>query len=782
MAVRFCLAGVGSVGVGTCQTPAGVQRRRLVGRPDAPRVCQHGKVPDRSIATASTPYSRSSWRSAIIEEQGGQQQQQQQEQASADGAATSSRQEWANSSADSRSKRDLGDHTSHEDILSGLSAAEMRVKLSLAAGSGRLDLTDARLSELPAEVAELTELEELQLSGNCLTQLPDCISRLTALRRLGLAGNLLTELPPGIGALTALEGLWLHGNLLTTLPPQLGRLGALRALSLAGNCIAELPPGSLSGLTSLTDLTLAGNRLTALPPGELAPLTALRKLALNGNRLGHGRDTAAQEPLPLGLGRHMGALQELMLQGNCLDQVEEALFECPSLTELSLADNRLTHLPERLSGASRLARLHLFGNRLQRLAVRQLAALPALSTVWLEGNPQLPGADVAALVAAAGLGGMPALKALGLDQTQMAATRQQGGRSSGGVGEVLPRNVRVGCVMDWQGAGSGNGACADGPGYFKLQYGPQRPGAALNGAGSSNDVLVVAFGSAPGTPNWGGLLGKVYKAAQSAVESYFDVLYVADPSRDWYGGGDEAAFTYYRSRLAATTRCYRRVLLLGDSMGATACLMFADLATAALAFCPQVDLTTASIRPGRSAEWFIALKHRLMASVAAFGASGGGDSSDGRPAADGGSGGGQLMVLVGTWAHDLDQANMLPRAPQRQESAVNVAAVGRQQDRARRAARSAGWRDVGGAAGPVGAAVHRSPWSWQQEGDGSGASGPGGSSSQAHGGVVVEVFNVDSHRLAAALDAQGQLMPLIRRAVSAELSLRGAVVRVANLL
>ncbi|KAG2426244.1 hypothetical protein HXX76_013002 [Chlamydomonas incerta] len=771
----------------------------------------------RSVTVVPSAYSRSSWRDAILEEQG-EQQQHTSSVPVADGAANgdsalSSRDNGETAAASTGGLGSDTAYTGHQKAVApcGLSAAELRVKLSLATGSGRLDLTDARLSELPAEVAELTELEELQLSGNCLTRLPDFISRLTALRRLGLAGNLLTELPPGLGALTALEGLWLHGNLLTSLPPQLGQLGALRALSLAGNCISQLPPGCLSGLTSLTDLTLAGNRLTELPPGELAPLAALRKLALNGNKLGQGRDTATQGPLPLGVGRHMGALQELMLQGNCLGAVEASLFDCPALTELSLADNRLTHLPDRLSGATRLARLHLFGNRLQRLAVRQLAGLPALSTVWLEGNAQLPGPDVAALVGAAGLGGMPALKALGLDQGQLAAMRQQGmagDGSAGGTaasGEVLPRNVRVGSVLDWYGPGPGGGSSCSGdgddgggggggPGYFKLQYGPQRPGGTLNGAGSSNDVLVVAFGSAPGTPNWGGLLGKVYKAAQSAAESYFDVLYVADPCRDWYGGGSEAAYTYYRARLAATTSSYRRVLLLGDSMGATACLLFADLATAALAFCPQVDLTTASIRPGRPAAWFAALKQRLMASVAAFGDSGGDGSSDGLPAAEGARGGGQLVVLVGTWAHDLDQANMLPQAAQQnqKQAVADASAAGRQQDRARRAARSAGWRDAGGEPGPIGAALHRSPWAWQQEVEVSGAAGSdrsslgaaGGVSTGATGtgGVVVKVFNVDSHRLAAALDAQGQLMPLIRSAVLEELSLRGAIVRVANLL
>lgn len=82
----------------------------------------------------------------------------------------------------------------------------------------------------------------------------------------------------------------------------------------------------------------------------------------------------------------------------------------------------------------------------------------------------------------------------------------------------------------------------------------------------------------------------------------FDVLYVADPYRDWYGGGTDDVqddgerdpdnapppLSYYRTRLESYTRQYRRVLMLGDSMGATATLLCADLATAALAFCPQV--------------------------------------------------------------------------------------------------------------------------------------------------------------------------------------------------
>jgi hypothetical protein len=67
---------------------------------------------------------------------------------------------------------------------------------------------------------------------------------------------------------------------------------------------------------------------------------------------------------------------------------------------------------------------------------------------------------------------------------------------------------------------------------------------AQSGSGQHDDagerVLAVAFGSAPGVPNWGGLLARVSKVAQDAAQECFDVLFVVDPGRSWYSGG---AFT-----------------------------------------------------------------------------------------------------------------------------------------------------------------------------------------------------------------------------------------------
>ena len=49
-------------------------------------------------------------------------------------------------------------------------------------------------------------------------------------------------------------------------------------------------------------------------------------------------------------------------------------------------------------------------------------------------------------------------------------------------------------------------------------------------------MLVVAFGSAPGVPNWGGLLSRVRNSAQDAAHDCFDILHVVDPARSWYNG------------------------------------------------------------------------------------------------------------------------------------------------------------------------------------------------------------------------------------------------------
>lgn len=129
----------------------------------------------------------------------------------------------------------------------------------------------------------------------------------------------------------------------------------------------------------------------------------------------------------------------------------------------------------------------------------------------------------------------------------------------------------------------------------------------------------------------------------------------------------------YNERLQAICKRYKTVVMLGDSMGASAALLFAPAATAVLAFCPQVkdknlhvslfsqrilhltktiltfsmaiqvDLSTSSIRPGKGQAWLDVLKENILNSV--------------REAAAQNV---NVMVHSGSWEHDVQQVKFIP--------------------------------------------------------------------------------------------------------------------------
>ncbi|TKJ40235.1 GTPase [candidate division LCP-89 bacterium B3_LCP] len=139
-----------------------------------------------------------------------------------------------------------------------------------------LYLANNQLTSLPPEIGNLTNLTNLYLDYNQLTSLPSEFGNLTNIINLSLSDNQLNSLPPEIGNLTSFEFLYLNRNQLTTLPSELGNLTDLGALDLANNQLTSLPP-EIGNLTNLFRLALDGNYLTSLPPeiGKLTNLTVL---------------------------------------------------------------------------------------------------------------------------------------------------------------------------------------------------------------------------------------------------------------------------------------------------------------------------------------------------------------------------------------------------------------------------------------------------------------------------------------------------------------------------
>jgi len=149
----------------------------------------------------------------------------------------------------------------------------------------RLTLSHNKLTSLPAAIANLCNLEILNLFNNYLEELPVAISTLQKLRILNVGMNRLDTLPRGFGSFPALEVLDCTYNNISeeTLPGNFFMLESLRALYLGDNDFEFLSP-EIRNLKNLQILVLRDNDLVELPR-EIGELSRLRELHLQGNRL-----------------------------------------------------------------------------------------------------------------------------------------------------------------------------------------------------------------------------------------------------------------------------------------------------------------------------------------------------------------------------------------------------------------------------------------------------------------------------------------------------------------
>lgn len=102
--------------------------------------------------------------------------------------------------------------------------------------NNKLDLSNKKLTKLPSYVLDLTNLVELNISGNEITgALPAEIRRLQNLQVLNASNNLMSGVPAEIGQLKNLRILNLANNQLTGLPNELANLKNLTTFNLSGN-------------------------------------------------------------------------------------------------------------------------------------------------------------------------------------------------------------------------------------------------------------------------------------------------------------------------------------------------------------------------------------------------------------------------------------------------------------------------------------------------------------------------------------------------------------------
>ncbi len=235
---------------------------------------------------------------------------------------------------------------------------------------------------IPAELGNLSNLENLSLNNNALTgPIPTELGSLTALRNLTLGGNELTgPIPTELGNLSSLESLRLYSKELTgPVPTELGNLSNLERLSLNDNALTGPIPTALGSLTALRNLTLGGNELTGPIPTELGNLSSLESLRLYSNEL--------TGPVPTELG-NLSNLESLSLNDNALTgPIPTALGSLTALRNLTLGGNELTGpIPTELGNLSGLESLRLYSNELTGPVPTELGNLSNLERLSLNNN------------------------------------------------------------------------------------------------------------------------------------------------------------------------------------------------------------------------------------------------------------------------------------------------------------------------------------------------------------------------------------------------------------
>jgi len=216
-------------------------------------------------------------------------------------------------------------------------------------------------------------LEHLELYQNLLKRIEN-ISHLSGLTNLDLSFNKIRSSAPLADChFQDLRRLYLSSNKITDIEGVF-HLTNIEMLEFGSNRVRAIPP-QLSQLTNLKELWLGKNKIVSM---ALPPLPNLRHLSLQSNRL---------EIWDESLFHNAPGLQYLYFGHNNLPDLPEEFAILTDLKELDLAGNVITKIKP-VPQLKNLVDLWMNDNKIDDLAeIANLAAFPALKTIYLERNP-----------------------------------------------------------------------------------------------------------------------------------------------------------------------------------------------------------------------------------------------------------------------------------------------------------------------------------------------------------------------------------------------------------
>lgn len=160
-----------------------------------------------------------------------------------------------------------------------------------------LDLSSNLLENVPPQLLGLENLEQLILSENYYIYTLDGIENLTSLKKLEIEQNVAEyqaalgqddfeelEFPAAFGNLTQLEELCISGYDMGDIPSVIYACQNLRTIAFTNTNLPEIPLDLCNRLPNLTNLNLSCNFIDEVPD-EVSNLAQLKELDLNGNHI-----------------------------------------------------------------------------------------------------------------------------------------------------------------------------------------------------------------------------------------------------------------------------------------------------------------------------------------------------------------------------------------------------------------------------------------------------------------------------------------------------------------
>lgn len=150
-----------------------------------------------------------------------------------------------------------------EEILKRTITTSMAERISTCEkyGGKSLNLSFLKLQDIPREILNFPQLEQLDIQGNFIHELPSFLFSFSNLRVLSAQDNNLSYIPPEIGKLIQLVRLNFNDNHIVEIDENIGFLQNLTTIYLNRNKLNSLP-STFSELSSLKVLALNGNQLT----------------------------------------------------------------------------------------------------------------------------------------------------------------------------------------------------------------------------------------------------------------------------------------------------------------------------------------------------------------------------------------------------------------------------------------------------------------------------------------------------------------------------------------